>query len=226
MTKATVPVFLTLLFSLCPRLLYAQERENAVRCQAAIAFPGDNVDLCSENGCFWLEAKEQDGTDTGRCYRCSQQASESGCVGTGDCLWIDGRKELGGSDCTICAGREQQDCESSTSSCFWNLPGYEGVCSKCPGHTDSDSCSNAGCFWRKIQGVERCVKCGGFVTQETCEAAACTWNPDATNVKCGGNPKIFLLPEEGSKTSEASSIYSPFHLIVSSLAWSLLMTYV
>ena len=113
---------------------------------------GTSLDLCEASGCFWLEAKEQDGTDTGRCYQCSQQGTQAGCEATGVCLWIPGRAALGGSDCTICAGRSEEDCEAN--GCFWNLPGFENVCSKCPGHTDPDSCSAAGCFWRKVQGVE------------------------------------------------------------------------
>lgn len=34
------------------------------------------------------------------------------------------------------------------------------------------------------------------------EAAGCKWNPD-NNVKCGGNPGIFLLPEPTDKVSSA-----------------------
>ena len=212
-------MFILIVISLClPHLLRAQEA-GGVQCQAEIAIPGNDIDICSEYGCFWLLAKEQDGTETGRCYRCSQQTTQAGCEGTGVCIWIEGRKELGGSDCTICAGRTQQDCES-TGFCFWDLEGFEGVCSKCPGHTDKDSCSTAGCFWRRVKGVEKCVKCGGFVTKETCEAAACKWNPDA-NVKCGGNPDIFLLPL-GDSSSLTSTLYSSIGLIIVMIASSLL----
>jgi len=163
----------------------------------------DDETLCSSDNCFWIAATEQDGTDTGRCYQCSQQQSRNGCASTNICFWLQGRDELGGKDCTLCAGRNQEDCES-TSYCFWDLEGYEGVCTKCPGYTDSNSCAAAGCFWRNIKGVDKCVKCGGFQTQEDCEATGCKWNPDA-GVKCGGNSDIHLLPLVDTTTTSSSS---------------------
>jgi hypothetical protein len=54
--------------------------------------------LCDSNNCFWIAATEQDGTDTGRCYQCSQQQTQEDCLFTNICFWLEGRDELGGSD--------------------------------------------------------------------------------------------------------------------------------
>jgi hypothetical protein len=42
----------------------------------------------------------------------------------------------------FCAGRNQEDCES-VGYCFGDVEGFEGVCSKYPGHQDSNSCAAA-----------------------------------------------------------------------------------
>jgi hypothetical protein len=54
--------------------------------------------LCDSNDCFWIDAKEQDGTKTGRCYQCSQQQTQEECTFTNICFWLEGRDELGGKD--------------------------------------------------------------------------------------------------------------------------------
>ena len=116
---------------------------SGLRCQRFTRQSDADQELCTQFNCYWLSAMEQNGDETGRCYQCSQQASREGCEGTGICIWIEGRDELGGSDCTLCAGRNQTDCED-TGYCFWDVEGFEGVCSKCPGYTDAESCSAGG----------------------------------------------------------------------------------
>jgi recombinational DNA repair ATPase RecF len=54
--------------------------------------------LCDSNDCFWIAATEQDGTETGRCYQCSQQQTQEDCTFTNICIWFKGRNELGGKD--------------------------------------------------------------------------------------------------------------------------------
>ena len=127
-------------------ILSSGQTEGVTSCKFRRGLASNNVTLCLEASCDWLPALEQDGIETGRCYPCSPQTTQARCEGTGICFWMDGRKELGGSDCTVCAGRTQEDCQD-TGYCFWNLEeGVEGVCSKCPGYIDKDSCSNAGMY--------------------------------------------------------------------------------
>jgi hypothetical protein len=40
----------------------------------------DAETLCDSNNCFWIAATEQDGTETGRCYQCSQQQTQEDCT--------------------------------------------------------------------------------------------------------------------------------------------------
>jgi len=136
-----------LLIVILSLLLKRATAQEDLSCQTftldTVAIESNVRSVCEFDSCLWLEALEQNGTETGRCYQCSTQTTQDACEATGICLWIDGRDELGGSDCTLCAGRNQQECEA-TGYCFWDVEGFENVCSKCPGYTDSESCSAGG----------------------------------------------------------------------------------
>lgn len=122
--------------------------------RSTVAAEADIESVCQFNSCLWLEALEQNGTETGRCYQCSQQSTRQGCQATGICFWTEGRDELGGSDCTLCAGRTEQDC-LSVGYCFWDVEGFENLCSKCPGYMDRESCSAGGEYCTEEPNTEK-----------------------------------------------------------------------
>jgi len=63
-------------------------------------------------------------------YQCIKHESEQACLSSGYCLWIDGRGEVGSSDCTLCAGRTEDDCKNTggSMSLHWDMEGFEGAC--------------------------------------------------------------------------------------------------
>jgi hypothetical protein len=77
---------------------YAAQQGCTVELADKRALVNNAETLCDSNDCFWIAATEQDGTETGRCYQCSQQQTQEDCTFTNICFWLEGRDELGGKD--------------------------------------------------------------------------------------------------------------------------------